>query len=572
MRDVTDKQMGARLAAKLEPFFRAYQTWGLVMFSLLACKNCFILMLDTEWMTELSWFDCYIPGRVLLAPRLPEASKYSIVLINVYLIIKRLIIRCNGRSFNLYCLELCYFNHQHARSLVSWLPAWRLVKSPQRRTNFRLAPNQSGARSEFDTPEGWLGEKDPLLEESFVNQLDQRKLNWRPMRSLKIRNLFAELHIKALMLIVAMNLLIISIFILVTMPVLVTRRGFETTRPKCVKFIISEALINGAKHYGVNDSSLLTSSYAHIYPLRPKQRLEDVRKDKIPPLLPMEDFVPLNLYHLGRILFDFVENSTMWLGMSACYVYYVYIMTACCIEAGIYARSLHRQLTDLLLKWRQAELDRQIEAPPPSDLEQQWQRFEDNKAALCRSISESSPAIRIVRESTEAQVQLNEVVRIQASILDFYHTVARFNGFVCMATLVNMFNWLFFTFIVFVRAFRVDRLSSVAQIDSGVQVEFFILFGVGFLIMGILLAGASTVESQARQLYKAMISVMVHDPGASGGRLRWCTLLDYFEPRKLYCFTLFVHTSLSWLFCIKVSACLNEFQVPYDFLAMQTRY
>lgn len=268
----------------------------------------------------------------------------------------------------------------------------------------------------------------------------------------------------------------------------------------------------------------------------------------IPLILPMKNFVPMNFYHIIRILCDLLENIICWYGMILCYAYYIYLITHITFDCNYYVRYLVINMDRLRFRMRKS-----IRLENQSDIlkyiRNDYSSFQLTTSS-CRILAATSKRMTMLpTKSPPLGIVTNE---LQASILDYFNLIAFYNKFISFSALLHIVTWIFYSTIVFVRILRPSRLESVASYDYGVQVEFYLFFGWCFLMVLMILVGSSVLDSQAHKLYKAITNAMILDNDHWTCKIRWMTLASHFYPKRIHCFTFLGH-KLSWLFCLRVS-------------------
>lgn len=524
---VSSGQLGPHPFTKWVPLINLYHAASFIIYVALSVKCTVLVLLKYKQFERLKWLDCYLHGRTMLGSRILEANHYIALMIMMFFIAHKLKLLRVNPSLNLYCLEFACFNHkQISPSLFSKRP-------PAARLNREGGLARKAAQSEQ------IPIKQPPLGGYFLNQLHKH----RPQSATDLPIIYPQLTLLAetAAFIIYWSLLLFNVWVFG--PLVLTRRGFELVRKECVRTI----LIESAAAIKCGQTCRGPKWYESIYVPDPaKDQAEIFNSGPVSLVLPYDAMVPLNLYHVVRVAFDILELYIIWCGLWFNYLYQIYYSVIFSVDTNNYVINLRKQVDELAEKLRN----------------------ESSKLEPLReeSMGQTQPAIvsRPLTGGADEQAravpnyQSDSITDLQASILDCFNCIALYNPYIALTALINVIIWIFYTFLIFVRILRVDRLETVARLDHGIQLEYALLFGWCLLIVMVELAAAAILDSQTRQLYRSMTVVMALDTSVT--KRHWITLLKYFEPKNLNCFTFFNHISISWLFCMKVSAPNMSFQ------------
>lgn len=506
-------------------------------------------------MFEYQWLDCYVPGRLVIASRIPEASRYCAVMIQAYLMLTRIIMLQRNSRFNTLCFEIFKLHHATLKQMIGKKLLSIAIIEQFLSKLFEIDRNYS---NDFKEPE------QSSFDDHFINHLSTCQVIKRPYRTMRQRQIYACIHCFGILFASGGLSMAIVFYSFMNGPMWITRRGFGLTYRGCVNFITTQ--ISEEDNQSSNNISI--GLYDYIYQPDKSQSPDEMTERNSVILMPFEDFVPINTYHTIRVLFDISENVLYWFGMTLCQFYYLYFSIEFCLDANIYISSLISQVDSL--KERLSLHLRKCNQQLQNGYDQVVQNncvFYTEKINYFIKTDGNFPHVSWRNDQShlsgldERSQQSNkffndEIIRIQGSLVDYFQLINIYKPFINISIIANIFLLLLYTFIIFIRSLRPNRLRLFASLDNDVQAEFICLFLWCLIIVLILLASASFVDTRSRRLYRSISSLMIFDDGQRQTKKRWIIIVKHFYPESLNCFNILDHTRVSWLFDLKVSVIL----------------
>jgi hypothetical protein len=137
------------------------------------------------------------------------------------------------------------------------------------------------------------------------------------------------------------------------------------------------------------------------------------------------------------------------------------------------------------------------------------------------------------------------VARLQATLVDHFELIKSYNPFISYVLAIVIFIWMTYTIMLCI------WMGSTSSRSIMLEFVAFELYAAAYLMP--LLGVTSLTTSQNRRLYPLIASVMALDDTNPDEKARWWTIISYYYPKPMFCFTLFNSIQISWLFSLKVS-------------------
>lgn len=310
--------------------------------------------------------------------------------------------------------------------------------------------------------------------------------------------------------------------------VLITKQGFELNYSTCVNYIRS---LDPDKRrpwsfiYVPDDAS---NGPARAKPLGPALEYVDI--------MPFNDF-----YHAARVLADLFQSVVVFniIGISKIAESY---------HAVVVARDIEHYLT-----WLEAGLDELVNdlrfdrtaRRQTMQLDAELHPIGRHQVLLEAIDSKSVPGRRrsIVRTKRNKMHLAKQISDLQAQLMDFFMMISRYN------TYIQNFLWIVIAVWVVYSATAADYLLA----PDGV-IYWDVLFGQLFsTVYFIVVVGHfAMIRRRIRRLYPLITSAMALDDDCVDSKIRWPSIMTYYYPKPLYCFTVGGFT-ISWNFCLQVS-------------------
>lgn len=291
--------------------------------------------------------------------------------------------------------------------------------------------------------------------------------------------------------------------------VIFTRQGFELNYSVCTNYI---KLLDEKEQL----------NYKHIYDLNMQSRQKPLRA-----LLDMVDLISFTSYDVIRVLADIMQTS-MELGLSTMsFTFDTFISILIVRDVIIYIDGLQAELSILVMNLNKC---RKLPFKTSQALDPRYQHLESESWALV--------------EHGQNKLNLSkQVYCLQAQLVDFFMIIGRYNIYNAVFTSIVLAAWLLYSFLA----------ANYLLAPNGI-VYYEIIFGqfiaTGYFIC--VIGSFALVTHKVRKLYHLITSAMALDEDFAESKQRWATILTYFHPKPLYCFTLFGF-AISWQFCLQVS-------------------
>jgi hypothetical protein len=316
--------------------------------------------------------------------------------------------------------------------------------------------------------------------------------------------------------------------------------------------------------------------YSYIYKA-PKVIASEMKVDNLPARIAIssENLQRPTLYNVVRIAADLIENQLIYMEFNFAFSATLYLLTIQSIDVLINGNQIKAQLVDLLGRLsRQPLIDRSasVEQFAASPTRRQHTRslcstfslrsMMDSHGGRRRLTTITSPhhcnggleggcacacaAAHFRRAHPAPSWGLTgDMTRVQAILADHFQLTISYNRFMSFYFVFQFSLWISYTLVV---------CTWMGSIKSRAIETEFVMAETGATFLSVLLFSvAAMVRSRNAQLYPLMTQIMARDSTDSKSKLRWLTLIRFYYPKSLYCFTLLDTNEISWLYCLKVS-------------------
>lgn len=297
--------------------------------------------------------------------------------------------------------------------------------------------------------------------------------------------------------------------------VLFTQQGFELNYHICTDYIRSLDKVE-------------QSNYRYLY--EPQQ---SGRKKPLGVALEMTDFLAPTPYNVIRVLADIVQTSITFSISAATFAFDTYVSVLIVKDVLILVETLQVEMDTLVkhLKLRTCKSHRNAVG-----------------GLRAKHIHLKSVPWTLV-ETNQSEMDLaKQIYSLQAQLADLFMVIGRYNIYNAVFTSIVLVVWLFYSFLA------VDYLLATSGI-----IYYEVIFGqlVATFYFICVVGQFATVAHKVRKLYRSITTAMALDEDTAESKQRWATILTYFHPKPLYCFTLFGF-AISWQLCLQVGSKLKS--------------
>ena len=439
------------------------------------------------------------------------------------------------------------------RSLVNGIYV-RNSRDPLGQPNFNHS-KETGVNRCLFAPDPFVLNDSRSANDRWVLRLNRTTRSWRRL---------SKICLYSLVLMVLLYAFWLWLVVFLMYGKLVTSLGFELAYPNCVHALMAEmrraetesdntAYSNQstfiyAPSYPDFEPEIQPNSYAYSYIYTPPMdsiRLSWLNKsvprqefdvDLLPFNMPSKDehqALPQTIYTYMRILFDFTENYVWYYDFLGYFVGQTFIILCYSVDITTNANEITLRLQKIIKKFRARQATLII------NLNQQ-QLKSSHKPGIKDHIIASMSRNRLI----ELEL-LQDMHHIQIILIDHFKLISDYNLY-----LRFYFRLLFSIALLYSAAF----FEWIATIESRtLEVEFITGEVIGLFFLVFLLSGVAISRTGTLRIYKLISSIMAMDNPDSVTKTRWLTILKFYHPKPLYCFTLSGSWEISWMFVLKVS-------------------
>lgn len=468
----------------VENFIKIFNTFAFVWELLIALKYGIICLLDLEILSEYRYLTCFIIGRVVLNGRVLGLTNYIVLLLAVFHLVWRSMMLIYQPRLKLYCIEFMLYNYQDV--LI------REVKTRAKTRTIRLKKYSQDSLADNYIDSGQSNIHNFIFEykNQFSNYYDNNSaFLLRPNRTTQAWLYLARLTIIYFTTTLIILILAFPYLLMMQIPVLLTKQGFELSYSTCVNWILRQ-----------QD----TSNYSYIYVQTPA----NISTGPIA-FLPLVNIVDCNLYHIFRLVWEVIENLICYVDTMNSFVFHTFVSVIIAIDIRYYALAINKEME-----------------------------------ILVRRISyESNSISHELQTFNSLDSDIND---LQSMLLDYFSMVNSYNTFASFYILFCSIMWLTYSAVVCSWLFIAGNLTETYRL------EWYIIQLIMYIYTVIIWGSYASIKLPCRRTYSLIATLMARDSNCEQRKQRWLLLAKHYYPKSLYCFTLFGATEMSWLSLLKL--------------------
>jgi len=565
---------------------RFVHNFAVSVYTLSTLKNLLVILVNMDYFVEYLHIDCFLVGRLRQVGRVTFLGPwFNLIFCIIFLTIRLGSIRF-GREYKFHMLEFILYDRNY---LVEMDGKYRLHQSRQNEVLRSIRRQQSSLKlfssrgyqalsssigASFLRPNVRksdlvkFGSRPNSAEKDFTldpvlyisNQLqfvDDRpsmsmnnkecvpKIDWirRPNRGVAS---WDQMQLTTVSFAIIGALFVTNALVLVPLifgGAIMTNLGFEMAYPGCCKHLkrvqAGQDLSSGqflSWIYIPSRSNIYDKFDARHHLNRSTKLASEMHIDDLPPFIPLTMEMQINSWFFWvRILFDFFEQYFWVIDFQLMFVCQTYIIYAISLDVMQNVRSIESDLRNLIVKLEIIRGRRTSSSFSPREV---FQLLDS------RSLE---PGYLDSGESDEFKNPLIlEVIRIQTILSDHFDKIKNYSNYISFYIIIILSMFFASLFLI---SFWISRIRSLQ-----VEQEFIIMQISGCVYLIILTAGMAMTRSVNLELYPLIANVMALDPSISFTKMRWTSIMKYYYPEPMYCFTLLRTSEISWLFILKVCA------------------
>ena len=555
----------------------AAKEWHRVHFAI--CMSVYLIelfryllihLISLESLSEYHYLDCYILGRFRFIGRTNKISSFVMFVYLFAYIVYRYVIYILKPNFRFQALEFMLYtykdvveNERQFRTSQAVGESFGLHDSSSNSSRGSV----NGLESRFEVkPNGTF-----YLLNLFCNDSTDCKWILRPNRTGKSWTTLSNFASIAYYSLVVVSIFFVFIMSYTFAGSIFTNLGYEMGYPTCVAYIQdrqrnSEIATLAGNYTTLGDHSEL--AYSHIY-LAPAKLAHQISIEDIPAIIPVTraDLQPLTTYNVLRISVDVFENIFWYMEFLILFSCAYFIVIVFSLDIMINAKEVQKRLKRLIGKMKDSRsspglsYDHQNGPFRLADLGLYKKfNFVENTLSTIYGRYRPGPGPRpdypkilsnckVTMANWNApkefagRHEFNSTI-LQAILVDHFILVCDYNRLMSF-----YFKNLFHLFLEY--SLLIMYWTSTVK-SRTVEFEFVIAEATLTMIVVTYCSTASMARSANLHLYKLIAQAMALDTNIDSRR-RWVTIMNYYKPQPLYCYTLIGSTEISWLFCLKVS-------------------
>ena len=553
-------------------------------------RYSFIHLMSLNSLAEYRYLDCYLLGRFRFVGRGGRISSIMILIFVVAFILFRYITFVIKPRFTLQVVEFLLHKYEHV------VESEREFNSSQRTGNNIARPvfwsTEAVSELESRTEFGLIQPNSILyLRNHFHGNSIDCKWILRPNRTSKSWIILRSWVRFGFYTYTAVYILFISTIFYSIFGFILTNLGYELSYATCAAFIQSKqwgsggatnltATLAGSSTALVNRNEL---PYSHIY-RAPQKLARQMRIEDLPAFIPLSqiDLQSMNAYNLMRIAADVITNLfwyTQFISLVGC-GYCAMVLFS--VDIIINAKEVEKRLKKIIERWKALQSSSSNDLLTTNQrglpIRQSVNRHDDgayfvqfrSRTLYCRFRSRSGfvdgQSVSKHRLSRDDSVPLNrdenkrlgdeitkESTIVQAILHDHFLLVRDYNNLVSF----------YFTFLMIIFIMNTLFISYWTNTIKSrtVELEFVVAEAIVAILFVIFLFTAALARSVNFKLAALINKALTLETNQEAKR-RWTSIISYYKPRPLYCFTIFGSTEISWLFCVKVSSLHSVIKLP----------
>lgn len=470
-----------------------------IIYMIIILKYALIILLDLELFAAYRYMDCFVLGRFQFLGRTGLMSKYLAATLASSLCIYR--IHLFGRPRHRFdCLNFLMKGHDAA------------LKNQLQLDGPTSCKNNNTDLTSSD-PTYFIRNNHPLVEhlghsECHIQRLDRTPRCWQ---------ILARYTINYVLLIMVTAMVVTTSLFFLLSPSLFNSLGYCMRYSSCTRWLRT-----------LNESQQVAYSYL----IDPQQNVgcSVVKTRDLPIILPFNNFIPFNVFHVTRIVFDFMDDNIVYMDFFFTHACHLYIMLVMVSESYLNVSRMKPKLTSLIYTLNLVVNNWNIRENYMANLDMVTIRRRDKFP------------FRLNYHEVELQ---KDLIEIQKIISDHFRKTTSYNSYISFHCLFCVVIWLVYATVLCLWVGLSGRQAVLAELYFSMG-----LASVLFMAMFSLPASYRRVNLS---LYTPISSLMALDYFNHTTKSTWITILDHFHPRPMYCFSILGSTELSWLFALKVS-------------------
>lgn len=514
---------------KLTKFAKFYRNFTVLYQMIVAIKYLLLCLLDTGFFEEYRLNDCFLVGRLGLDGPATGASKYLYLTVTIFQLCWLLVFTSKKPKISFAILEFLLYDYDE---VLEWEARARSKSTKNvyySNKHYYLHPLLFGTNQD-DTSTRMYYQSNLFFKNPFI--LDADVYQMRPNRTSEVWIKFRNFTIIYFVVTIVMLTLLLPMLVYSLTSVLTTNKGFELSYANCVEYL--------AEHQQINNNS---NYYSFIYNATKSVKQLKYEKYYAPVVLPFDDHKPLNLYHLLRLIADIFDNTNGWSSIYAILTFSTYIIILINMDVSNYFEAVETKLVNLISDFRRAK---------------NFNKFcQDKGERLSEMGAKWKKLHRMGAHEDVSLVQLHNITNTQALVVDFFTMIDQYNVYVSFYISFITALWLGFMSAAFLCVLNPNSITSLAR----VEIFAFEVFATTYYASTAGLFAAFRMKTQ--RMYGLISTIMALDASYGATKARWLTMLQYFHPTSLYCFSIINSTEISWLFLLKVSHGSNTIHDHY---------
>lgn len=498
---------------------------SLLLNLLLAVKYTILCLIDWDYLAEYRYLSCLIFGRTLLDARSASLAKYVTLFLAIINLGWRLQMYITKERYSFDVFEFVMTD-------LDEIILDEFNESDQVHTSIQLLSHDGQYSSTMVTS------KIVALDKTDLNPTNLKGCR-RPTRTPEAwlyltRNLF-RYTILIISVCTAAGLLSASGHL----QIYSTVRGFELVHENCVSWTVA---VLKRRESQIGEGNVTKSDWLEEFILeniyRPRSSSYRIVEEMRQFYLPFEDFLTLNRYHAMDTFIHIVETLLILSEVFSVLFGGLVIMLIYVREISFYTSYIRMaliRLNGLLVT-----------------LNEQKQFYSDLVDLDCIEIDMKVLHRRISNAASNIDSdELNLVSqRLQMIILDMIKVIRANNLYIRDITVRYLTLWLGFSALGTYWMFRPGDFFRTSKLEC------YIVHSVATIYCCIFFGMIAKVKIESAKLYQLIASNMAIDNVNLASKLRWMSVMNFYEPVPLNCFRITLKTQISLAFALKVVAWL----------------
>lgn len=523
----------------LDRIVRKFYKWGFIL-NLLTFMRCLMInLLDFNTFESYKKWDCFLLGRLSLAARIADISKVIALLdfgfalfLRIYLLLSRSLIRLDCVEFlRRFSIDELLLREVKDEDNYLEQPEHQAVARANKKSGLLVYYSKSNYNDSMSIR---------ISDERVIEEYYESVLYYSNLLAVKDKNEESH-HVRRFLLrpnrtaecwmimcrftVIYFVLGIITAFTFtipmsrLSLPLIMTRRGFELNYANCVEYITGSKAANYSDIYEANyEATSITNS-------RDLRRTSQLN-------IPFENIVPLNEYHFARIAFDLFENYFSLMDSTLLFMAITYLAHLIFIDTYLYLSAIERRLNHLIARLNQLDSSNRLSFNHLTEHNDRGDQFVSSRR---------EPGDHRCCDDFDCTT----IADIQTIIVDYFAQVARYNPYISMFIGFIICQWFVYTCLIVAAAY----LQTATMIG---RFELYIggLLSFSYFALHIYMFGY--LKIYGRRIYLLTTKIVALDEKISTTKRRWTHIMRFFSPDPLYCYAMFRKVEVSWTLALKV--------------------